>query len=210
MGIKIKMAKSSRKNIKTIVNNESSHIIRIFNSAFNKLSDNVHDYYPKHLRQEIDYWNKRIYEPVNNGVYKAGFATTQKAYDDAVTTLFKTLDDIDNHLKNLIKSEIEGEVYFDDVTREIYSTDASIYRIVPLCVVTPKTIKDIKTLVQISNEYGIPILPRGGGSSLSGQTVNKAIVIDFTKHINKVMDVDKNSMTAIAQLEQMLQQQLQY
>ena len=107
--------------------------------------------------------------------------------------------DIDDHLKNLIKSEIEGEVYFDDVTREIYSTDASIYRIVPLCVVTPKTIKDIKTLVQISNEYGIPILPRGGGSSLSGQTVNKAIVIDFTKHINKVVDVDKNSMTAIAQ-----------
>ena len=107
--------------------------------------------------------------------------------------------DIDDHLKNLIKSEIEGEVYFDDVTREIYSTDASIYRIVPLCVVTPKTIKDIKTLVQISNEYRIPILPRGGGSSLSGQTVNKAIVIDFTKHINKVVDVDKNSMTAIAQ-----------
>ena len=107
--------------------------------------------------------------------------------------------DIDDHLKNLIKSEIEGEVYFDDVTREIYSTDASIYRIVPLCVVTPKTIKDIKNLVQISNEYGIPILPRGGGSSLSGQTVNKAIVIDFTKHINKVVDVDKNSMTAIAQ-----------
>ena len=107
--------------------------------------------------------------------------------------------DIDDHLKNLIKSEIEGEVYFDDVTREIYSTDASIYRIVPLCVVTPKTIKDIKTLVQISNEYGIPILPRGGGSSLSGQTVNKAIVIDFTKHINKVVDVDKTSMTAIAQ-----------
>ena len=107
--------------------------------------------------------------------------------------------DIDDHLKNLIKSEIEGEVYFDDVTREIYSTDASIYRIVPLCVVTPKTIKDIKTLVQISNEYGIPILPRGGGSSLSGQTVNKAIVIDFTKHINKVVNVDKTSMTAIAQ-----------
>ena len=83
-------------------------------------------------------------------------------------------------------------MYFDDVTREIYSTDASIYRIVPLCVVTPKTIKDINS-VQISNEYGIPILPRGGGSSLSGQTVNKAIVIDFTKHINKVVDVDKNS-----------------
>ena len=107
--------------------------------------------------------------------------------------------DIDVHLKNLIKSEIEGEVYFDDVTREIYSTDASIYRIVPLCVVTPKTIKDIKTLVQISNEYGIPILPRGGGSSLSGQTVNKAIVIDFTKHINKVLDIDKDSMSVIAQ-----------
>ena len=107
--------------------------------------------------------------------------------------------DIDENLKNLIKSQVEGEVYFDEITREIYSTDASIYRIVPLCVVVPKTVNDVKALVQISNEYSIPILPRGGGSSLSGQTVNRAIVIDFTKYINKVIDINKESMTAIAQ-----------
>ena len=106
---------------------------------------------------------------------------------------------IDENLKNLIKSQVEGEVYFDEITREIYSTDASIYRIVPLCVVVPKTVNDVKALVQISNEYSIPILPRGGGSSLSGQTVNRAIVIDFTKYINKVIDINKESMTAIAQ-----------
>ena len=99
--------------------------------------------------------------------------------------------DIDDNLKNLIKSQVEGEVYFDEITREIYSTDASIYRIVPLCVAVPKTVNDVKALVQISNEYSIPILPRGGGSSLSGQTVNRAIVIDFTKYINKVIDINK-------------------
>ena len=107
--------------------------------------------------------------------------------------------DIDENLKNLIKSQVEGEVYFDEITREIYSTDASIYRIVPLCVAVPKTVNDVKALVQISNEYSIPILPRGGGSSLSGQTVNRAIVIDFTKYINKVIDINKESMTAISQ-----------
>ena len=59
--------------------------------------------------------------------------------------------DIDENLKNLIKSQVEGEVYFDEITREIYSTDASIYRIVPLCVAVHKTVNDVKSLVQISN-----------------------------------------------------------
>ena len=83
-----------------IVNNESSEIIRIFNSGFNSLTGNTEDYYPEDLREEIDHWNDLIYHSINNGVYRAGFAKTQDAYDEAVTDLFNVLDQIDLHLKD--------------------------------------------------------------------------------------------------------------
>ncbi len=76
----------------TIVNNESSEIIRMFNSAFDAVGGSPGDYYPKNLREEIDELNARIYDTVNNGVYRAGFATTQTAYEEAVAPLFETLD----------------------------------------------------------------------------------------------------------------------
>lgn len=76
----------------TIVSNESSEILRMFNSAFDDAGGLPGDFYPAPLRGEIDWINQRIYETVNNGVYKAGFATTQAAYDEAVLPLFHTLD----------------------------------------------------------------------------------------------------------------------
>ncbi len=76
----------------TIVSNESSEIIRMFNSAFDGLTGNTLDFYPEPLRAEIDAVNARVYDGVNNGVYKSGFATTQSAYEHAVETLFDTLD----------------------------------------------------------------------------------------------------------------------
>ncbi|QFT94512.1 Glutathionyl-hydroquinone reductase YqjG [Roseovarius sp. THAF9] len=76
----------------TIVSNESAEIIRMFNTAFNDITGNEDDYYPEDLRSEIDPVNDRVYDTVNNGVYKAGFATTQKAYEDAVKPLFESLD----------------------------------------------------------------------------------------------------------------------
>ena len=80
------------KKTETIVSNESSEIIRMFNSAFDNIGAKTGDYYPVNLRQKIDEVNKRIYNKVNNGVYKAGFATTQKAYEEAVLPLLDTLD----------------------------------------------------------------------------------------------------------------------
>lgn len=77
---------------KTIVNNESSEILRIFNSGFGDLADPTHDLYPAHLQDEIDMVNERLYEPFNNGVYKAGFATTQSAYEEAVNIVFDSFD----------------------------------------------------------------------------------------------------------------------
>ena len=82
----------------TIVNNESGEIIRMFNSAFDDLGAEPGDYYPESLRGEIDAVNATVYDAVNNGVYKAGFATTQDAYQDAVTRLFDTLDDLNRCL----------------------------------------------------------------------------------------------------------------
>jgi len=76
----------------TIVSNESAEIIRMFNSAFDHLTGNRDDYWPEALRDRIEEVNTRIYETVNNGVYRAGFATTQGAYDEAVTALFESLD----------------------------------------------------------------------------------------------------------------------
>lgn len=77
------------------VNNESSEIIRMLNSAFDGIGAAPGDYYPQALQSEIDRINARIYDTVNNGVYKAGFATTQAAYEEAVHALFATLDDLD-------------------------------------------------------------------------------------------------------------------
>lgn len=82
----------------TIVNNESSEIIRMLNSAFNGVTGDTTDYYPALLRAEIDAVNDLIYRTVNNGVYRAGFATTQTAYDEAVDALFTTLGQLEARL----------------------------------------------------------------------------------------------------------------
>jgi putative glutathione S-transferase len=82
----------------TIVSNESADIIRMFNSAFDDVGARPGDYWPAELRSEIEAVNARIYDTVNNGVYKAGFATTQAAYEEAVGPLFDTLDWIEDRL----------------------------------------------------------------------------------------------------------------
>jgi len=80
------------KQHETIVSNESADIIRMFNSAFDGLTGNSEDFYPEHLRSEIDAINQEVYAKVNNGVYRCGFATTQKAYEEAFDALFDSLD----------------------------------------------------------------------------------------------------------------------
>lgn len=84
----------------TIVSNESAEIIRMFNNAFNEITGNTDDYWPTDLREQIADINERVYETVNNGVYKAGFATSQDAYDDAVHPLFDSLAWLESILEN--------------------------------------------------------------------------------------------------------------
>jgi putative glutathione S-transferase len=86
------------KKTHTIVSNESSEIIRMFNSAFDHLGAKPGDFYPEEFREEIDSVNDRVYHTLNNGVYKCGFATTQEAYEEAFVTLFDTLDWLEERL----------------------------------------------------------------------------------------------------------------
>jgi len=87
------------KKRETIVSNESSEIIRMFNSAFDGLTGNTNDYWPQPLRRDIEAVNNRIYDTINNGVYKCGFSTTQEAYDAAVGPLFDSLDWLESRLE---------------------------------------------------------------------------------------------------------------
>ncbi len=101
----------------------------------------------------------------------------------------------DHRLAARLRREIEGEVLFDAFSRGRYATDASIYQIEPIGVVVPRTEADVAIAAQIAREEGVPLLPRGGGTSQSGQTVGRALVIDFTRHLNKVIATDAAQRT---------------
>jgi FAD/FMN-containing dehydrogenase/Fe-S oxidoreductase len=89
-----------------------------------------------------------------------------------------------------LKRRIEGEVRFDDMSRGLYSTDASNYRQIPIGVVIPKTAGDVVTAMHCCREYGAPFLSRGGGTSLCGQSCNAAVLVDFSKYLNRIVELD--------------------
>jgi FAD/FMN-containing dehydrogenase/Fe-S oxidoreductase len=93
-------------------------------------------------------------------------------------------------LESALRARIQGEVRFDLYSRTLYSTDASNYMIEPLGVVLPRTVDDIQAAIDIAAQFQVPVLPRGGGSSLAGQTVGQALVIDTSKYVNQLLDVD--------------------
>ena len=101
----------------------------------------------------------------------------------------------DSALARRLAAEIEGEVLFDPWSRGRYSTDASIYQIEPVGVVVARTQADIVRAVQIAEDAGVPVLPRGGGTSQCGQTVGAALVIDTSKYLNQVIALDRDAMT---------------
>jgi FAD/FMN-containing dehydrogenase/Fe-S oxidoreductase len=98
-----------------------------------------------------------------------------------------------------LRRAIRGEVLFDAASRGRYSTDASIYQIEPVGVVVPQTEEDARIAIQIAADEGVPILPRGGGTSQCGQTVGAALVIDNSKYLNQVIAFDKGARTAVVQ-----------
>ncbi|PPR19352.1 MAG: hypothetical protein CFH40_02307, partial [Alphaproteobacteria bacterium MarineAlpha10_Bin3] len=99
----------------------------------------------------------------------------------------------DSALAARLRREIEGDVLFDPFSRGRYSTDASHYQIEPIGVVVPKTTADIHRVIQIAADEGLPVLPRGGGTSQCGQTVGEAIVVDVAKHLNGIVEFDPDA-----------------
>ena len=101
----------------------------------------------------------------------------------------------DGALAARLARELEGEVLFDAFSRGRYSTDASIYQIEPIGVVVAKSAEDIAGAVAIARDHGVPVLPRGAGTSQCGQTVGEALVVDTSKHLDRVLDFDAQART---------------
>lgn len=102
-------------------------------------------------------------------------------------------------LEKALRRSIEGEVRFDNASRALYATDASNYRQVPIGVVVPKTVEDVLETMELCRRHDAPVLARGGGTSLAGQCCNVAIVFDFSKYLNKLLDLDAKAKTARVQ-----------
>ena len=98
-----------------------------------------------------------------------------------------------------LRDHVDGEVRFDEGTRKLYSTDASIYQIEPLGVVLPRTTDALRTAMQIALEMHVPIVPRGGGTSLSGQSIGAGLVIDCSKYLNRILEIDSVGRSARVQ-----------
>ena len=91
-----------------------------------------------------------------------------------------------SQLEKSLKNRISGDIFCDEFTRALYSTDASIYQIMPLAVVLPRTRDDVVVTHQVAAELGLPIVPRGGGTSLSGQSIGAGILLDFSKYMDRI------------------------
>ena len=113
-------------------------------------------------------------------------------------------------LATRLRRELQGEVFFDDFSRGRYSTDASIYQIQPIGVTVPKNDQDVQTALQIAVDEGIPVLPRGGGTSQTGQAIGEALIMDTTKHLNQVLEFDAESRTVCVQPGMVLDHLNQY
>ncbi|GAB1855530.1 FAD-binding and (Fe-S)-binding domain-containing protein [Flavobacteriaceae bacterium MHTCC 0001] len=98
------------------------------------------------------------------------------------------------HLRAL-KSKLSGDLFFDDLMKALYATDASVYRILPLAVAYPKTKDDVKQLIQFAKQHNTSIIPRTAGTSLAGQCVGKGIVLDVSKYFNRILSFDEKAKT---------------
>jgi FAD/FMN-containing dehydrogenase/Fe-S oxidoreductase len=104
-----------------------------------------------------------------------------------------------NDLEHALRRAVRGSVRFDQASKLLYSTDASMYQVEPLGVVTPLDADDVRAAVEVAGAQKVALLPRGGGTSLTGQTVNRALVLDFTQHMNQVLEVNAEELWARVQ-----------
>lgn len=112
-----------------------------------------------------------------------------------ITQTMKTSKEIAKDLKKIVK----GGIYPDTITRTLYATDASMFRVLPQIVIEPKNYDDIRNIVQYASSHHIPIAPRGAGSGLAGESLTTGIVLDFSLHLNKIIAIDAKNSTATVQ-----------
>src|SRR5512144_2550427 len=94
-------------------------------------------------------------------------------------------------LEQALRRAVRGDVLFDAGSRALYATDSSNYRQVPIGVVRPKSAADVVATLEIARRHGAPILGRGAGTSLAGQCCNVAVVLDFSRHMNRILEVNE-------------------
>src|SRR5258708_5794894 len=99
-------------------------------------------------------------------------------------------------LEKELKTTLQGEVRFDSQAKALYATDASNYRQVPIGVVIPKTPEDVIQTLSLCRKHGAPLLSRGAGTSLAGQCCNVAVIMDFSKYLNRIIEIDPTARTA--------------
>jgi FAD/FMN-containing dehydrogenase len=104
-----------------------------------------------------------------------------------------------NPLQAALAAAVAGEVRFDDGSRALYATEASNYRQVPIGVVLPRSAEDVEPRSPLCRAHAAPVLARGGGTSMCGQSVNVAVVFDFSKYMNRVLAVDPAARTALVE-----------
>src|SRR5260221_11642664 len=102
-------------------------------------------------------------------------------------------------LENELKRVVKGEVRFDRGSRALYSSDGSNYRQIPIGLVVPRDDNDVIATVAACRKFGAPVLPRGAGTSLAGQTCNVAVILDFTKYMNQILEIDPDGRFARVQ-----------
>ena len=102
-------------------------------------------------------------------------------------------------LSRRLNSGVQGAVMDDVFSRGRYATDASIYQMMPRAVVVPRTMEDVIATMAVAREEGVPVLPRGGGTSQCGQTVNEAVVLDLSKLLNRIVSIDPEPLLQVAE-----------
>jgi len=124
---------------------------------------------------------------------------TDPAADPRSNYDYRSSEIEDQGLVDDLEAIVDGEVRFDTYSRNLYATDASAYHQLPIGVVVPTSTADVQAVMEYCADNSIPVLPRGGGTSLAGQTVNEAVVLDFKKELDAVIDVDADAGTVTAQ-----------
>jgi len=119
-----------------------------------------------------------------------------------------------NEWQHVLKECVDGEVFFDDGHRSLYATDASNYRQLPLAVVLPRSAEDVLATLDICRRFQLPVLSRGGGTSLAGQCCNEAVIVDFARYMHRIWDFRPEEKTVWVEpgvvLDQLAQETKKY